>query len=211
MAVRVKMPKAPLAKIVKGALDGVVKAHKAYMQWSGGGWLWEAPEYMTTIFVAQEIAMIDGAKYVTLEHSAKGAINDAGAKGRGKLHSKIRADGKFDMLLWGTDILPRVPIEVKGQVTSITKIRNDLLRIDKALHRKKDASSFEFGMLIFYTALDDSNGVGAKVNLKNSLASIKKACEILLKNCKVGMTSSKIREDSDSAWVASVITLRPRS
>ena len=38
--------------IVKAAIKAVDKAHKDYESWSGGYWLWNAPEYLSTVYVA---------------------------------------------------------------------------------------------------------------------------------------------------------------
>lgn len=198
-----------MSKVVSGALNGVAKAQKAYAAWSGGEWLWNAPEYMSTVFVAQEIAKLDGVKYVTVEHGTKSAMEDAGAIGRGKLHNKIRAGGRFDILLWWADGLPRAPIEVKCQVVSVEKIKADLHRIEKVVHRNKKDSSFQFGMLVFYTSCRKHKGFSAKEILEKRLENINADCKKVVANCSVKMTNSRIYTDGDSAWVASAIVLKP--
>lgn len=198
-----------IAEIARSALKGIVKAQKEYEKWSGGEWLWCAPEYFSTVFVAQEIAKLDGSKYVTVENGARSAIDDAGAMGRGRLHSKIRANGRFDMLVWWADETPRAPIEVKRQVAGIEKIRADLQRIEKVLHRNKAASSFQFGMVVFYTSCRDGKGISAKDKLAKRIESIKSDCGQIIQGCTVQMTSSKIYTDEDSAWAASAIILKP--
>jgi hypothetical protein len=199
-----------MSEIVKGALNGVVKAQKNYAEWSGGEWLWQAPEYMTTIFVAQEIAKLEGPKYVTVEHGAKSAMTDAGAIGKGRLHSKIRAGGRFDILLWWADETPRAPIEVKCQIVSTEKIKADLQRIENVVLRKKEDSSFQFGMMVFYTSCNDSKGFSAKEILEKRLLNIEADCKQLIASCSVKMTSSKIYTDGESAWVATAIVLKPK-
>lgn len=198
-----------IAEIAKGALKGIVKAQKEYEKWSGGEWLWCAPEYFSTIFVAQEIAKLEGSKYVTVENGARSAIDDAGAMGRGRLHSKIRANGRFDILLWWADETPRAPIEVKCQVAGIDKIKADLQRIEKVLHRNKADSSFQFGMVVFYTSCKKGNGFSAKDILAKRIENIKNDCGHLIQSCTVQMISPKIYGDSDSAWAASAIILKP--
>lgn len=198
-----------IAAIARGAINGIVKAQKAYADWSGGEWLWCAPEYLATVFVAQEVAKLDGSKFVTIEHGATAAIKDAGARGRGKLHHKIRANGRFDVLLWWADETPRAAIEVKCQVTRIEKIKADLLRIEKVIHRNKQDSSFQFGMVVFYTSCKDGKGFTAKEILVKRLENINAGCKKLLPKCIVKMSNSKIYTDGDSAWVASAIVLKP--
>src|SRR3989338_5987693 len=158
-----------IAAIARGAVNGIVKAQRAYKDWSGGEWLWCAPEYFSTVFVAQGISKLDGSKYVTVEHGANAAIEEAGARGRGKLHHKIRVNGHFDILLWWADETPRAPIEVKCQVTRIEKIKADLLRIEKVIHRNKQDSTFQFGMVVFYSSCRNGKGFTAKEILSKRL------------------------------------------
>lgn len=198
-----------IVAIARGAVNGIVKAQRAYEKWSGGEWLWLAPEYFSTVFVAQEISKLDGSKYVTVEHGANAAIEDAGARGRGKLHHKIRANGRFDILLWWADETPRAPIEVKCQVTRIEKIKADLLRIEKVIHRNKQDSTFQFGMAVFYSSCKDAKGFTAKEILSKRLENINSGCKKLLPGCAVKMSNSRIYTDGDSAWVASAIILKP--
>lgn len=201
--------KVSIATVVRGALNGIIKAQREYEKWSGGEWLLYAPEYIATVFVAQEISKLDGSKYVTVENGANAAIEDAGARGRGKLHHKIRANGRFDILLWWADETPRAPIEVKCQVTRIENIKADLQRIEKVVHRSKEDSSFQFGMVVFYSSCKKGKGFSAKEILSKRLENISADCKELIPKCTAKMSSSKIYTDEDSAWVASAIILQP--
>lgn len=166
-------------KIVKAALEGVIEAQSEYENWSGE-WLWMAPEYITTVFVAKKIADTVGKQQVTLEHSTRSAMSDAGAKGRGKLHGDIRENGRFDLLVWNKEHQPRVPIEIKIQVTNAKKILADIGRIEKTITRNQKCSSFEFGMVVYYISLrDDISGrrsAEEKINdrLRTILKDVKK-------------------------------------
>ncbi|MBU1024144.1 hypothetical protein KKB99_07670, partial [bacterium] len=82
-----------------------------------------------------------------MENSAKSAIVDAGARGRGRLHSKIRSAGRFDILLWWGSSTPRAVIEIKNQIYRIDNIEKDILRIKEVLKRKYDDSTFQFGVV----------------------------------------------------------------
>ena len=198
-----------IAAIARGAVSGIVKAQRTYEDWSGGEWLWSAPEYISTVFVAQGISKLDGSKYVTVEHGANAAIEEAGARGRGKLHHKIRVNGHFDILLWWADETPRAPIEVKCQVTRIEKIKADLLRIEKVIHRNKQDSTFQFGMVVFYSSCRNGKGFTAKEILSKRLENINSGCKELLPRCAMKMNNSRVYTDGDSAWVASAIVLKP--
>jgi hypothetical protein len=54
----------PVSKIVQATLDGFMEAQRVYKEWSGGYWLWQAPEYLITSTVAKNIAALEGAKYM---------------------------------------------------------------------------------------------------------------------------------------------------
>lgn len=202
------MPAIAESKVIKAAIQGVEKAQNAYKDWSGGYWLWQAPEYLTTVSVAHEISKLAGAKYLTLENGVRSAILEAGAKGRGKLHSHIRENGRMDMLLWRGNGTPRAPIEVKVQVTNATKILKDVHRIEKTLHRKKADSSFSFGMIVYYiSTLDSKSGqVSAKDKLVSKTKRIYENVNAeISESCRLTQHISEIHEDGDSAWAAVVL------
>lgn len=93
----------PISRVVEATISGIKGAHEIYHKWTGGQWLWEAPEYLVTTNIATHISNLNGNKYVTLENGASDAIVDAGARGRGKLHRHIRGSGRVDIVLWWAD------------------------------------------------------------------------------------------------------------
>ena len=199
----------PIDTIMNKILDGIVQAQKDYVEWSGGDWLWNAPEYMLNVYIAQKISIIDGAKYITIENSAKSAMDDAGARGKGKLHSKIRPKGRFDALLWWGAYTPRAVIEVKNQIGSVKGIKDDLIRISKVLERKREESSFQFGVAAYYTSCCDNNKFTAKERLKKRIANIYKgALDLLGDENEITPYSKNIRVEDDSAWVAAALLIR---
>ena len=72
-------------KVVDATLSGIKKSQQQYEKWSGGDWLWSAPEYLITVNVANKIAEIGGPQYITLENGSKAMIASAGARGKGRL------------------------------------------------------------------------------------------------------------------------------
>lgn len=197
-------------KLINATLKGLMNAQNEYETWSGGYWLGAAPEYLSTVYVAREIAKLDGPKFLTLETSARYAIEDAGAKGRGKLHRKIRANGRFDILLGWANDKPRAPIEIKGYVQDIDKIADDIKRIEKVINRKKEDSSFQFGMVTFHTSCCDTKEFTAKERIERRISSIADGAKSLVGcNCKAATYSSRIKIDEDYAWAAIAIVLKP--
>jgi len=200
-----------VANVIEASLKGIIAAQKAYEAWSEE-WLWRAPEYFSTVYIAREIGKITAPKFITLENSAVSAIDDAGAKGRGKLHSAIRANGSFDILLWWANGTPRAPIEVKCQVTKINKIQADIERISKVLHRNKTQSSINFGAVVFYTSRRDDKTFTAKEKLLKSLENIlRDAKSIVGDSCQVLLQQTKVYVVGDSAWAGAALVLKAKN
>ena len=143
-----------------------------------------------------------------MENSAKEAMKDAGV-GKGKLHSDIRSNGRFDLLLWWANGKPRAPIEIKCQVTEFRKIRKDIERLNKVIHRNKMDSSFEFGMSVFYTSSKKRTGAAAREVTKQRIDNIVKGAKDLVdNNTIVKFKSSSIKVVENSAWAAIAIVLK---
>ena len=199
----------PINTVVDKTLEGIVQAQRDYSKWTDGDWLWNAPEYMLSTYIAQKISEIDGAKYLTLENSTKSAIEDAGARGKGKLHSKMRANGRFDVLLWWGSYDPRAVIEVKNQIGNVDAIRDDLLRIREVLKRKRDDSSFQFGIVAYYTSTTDSREFSARERIAKRIDNIcKDARDIVGEELQITTFNKNIRVEDDSAWVAAVLLIK---
>ena len=113
-------------KIIKATLAGIKKSHIQYKTWSGGDWLWEAPEYLITITVANKISGLVGSKYITLENNTKSTISEAGGLGKGRLPRDLRERGKVDILLWWGNNKPRAVIEIKNFIYDKTNTKKIL-------------------------------------------------------------------------------------
>lgn len=210
----------PIKTIVDATIKGISKAQSDYESWSGGDWLWNAPEYLSTTYVAREIGLESedkGTQYVTMEHGTKAAIVDAGAKGRGKLHGKMRPNGRVDLLLWWADGTPRAPIEIKCQVSVFSQIKADIDRIEKIIHRNSTESSFQFGIMAFYTSVAARDGNAAKEKMKIRLKRIKSVLNEYLetnspntKSTWHGNKDEEMRIVDESAWAVVAIVLQPK-
>jgi len=199
----------PIESIIKRTLDGISKAQKDYEDWSGGDWVWNAPEYMLTTYIAQKLSKTQGAKFITLENGAKSALTSAGAIGKGKLHSKIRSNGRFDILLWWGNNSPRAVIEVKNQVECLHTIKKDLDRIKEVLKRKKNDSSFQFGLMAYYTSCCDNKKQSAEECLSNRIKNIcEGARELLGDGFTISEHSKQIKTEDDSAWVSTLLLIK---
>jgi hypothetical protein len=200
-------------QITKSILKGIEQAQKDYADFSGGFWLWRAPEYFTVTYIAQQMAKDLGKGspwYLTMENGAKQAMTDAGAIGRGKLHSKLRSNGRFDLLLWWGSDEPRAPIEVKKQVTQFQHIAADIERIDRVIHRKKDHSKIQFSVMAFYTSCKARSADAAIETVESRINSIFEAArEHVSPETTLTLEKSKIYPEEESAWCAVTLVLTP--
>ena len=200
--------------IAKMILSGINKAHKDYEEWSGGDWLWNAPEYLLTTYIARSIADIDCTKYITLENSASDAIKDAGAFTRGRLSHKARPNGRIDILLWwGAKCSPRAVIEVKHNVYSYAQLRHDVDRIENILVKNQANSSLQFGALAFYIVSEDSKQSPMKTaskRIRTILDNIEEAAKDDLSESFQVKLFTKLHEEEDSAWTAACLMLIPK-
>ena len=150
-------------KVVQSTLKGIIKSHKEYMKWSDGEWLWNAPEYFITVKIAEKIAKLEKSKFITMEDNVHYILEHANAKGSGKVHSDIRKDGRFDIVLWSAGGTPRAVIEVKNGVNSYNKIESDIARIKEVLKRKQKDSKIQFGLIAFYISQQYKDSAESKL------------------------------------------------
>ena len=198
-------------KIVsKTILDGMIKVEKDYRNWSGGDWLWRAPEYLITVYVSKQLASVKVNKYITLENSTKEAIEYAGVRGTGNLHSDIRSNGRVDILLWWAKGDPRAVIEIKNDVYTYIKIKKDVNRICRMLKRKSKKSSLEFGVISFYMSRyykskNPKEMMDKQINklLNNTKNDAEKFCTV-----EIDKTDIKV-ENENNAWCCVNFILKP--
>ena len=203
------MPKQiPISKIVNAVHDGYIESQKCYREWSGGYWLWSAPEYLITVNVAKKISDIEGPKFITIENKSCSAIEDAGARGAGRLCHDIRENGRIDILVWWGNDTPRGIIEIKNQIFSNEQYEKDIKRIKGFLNRKSENSSIQFGIFSFY----DSAESGKKSAFHKIEDKIKKVTsnsrEILGGEFTVKLFKTEIFEEvKDNAWAAACLLI----
>lgn len=200
------MPYDLMDDIANKTLAGISKAQREYEDWTGGYWLWEAPEYMVTTYIARQISTIsDRTFYLTLENNVRDGIRDAGG-GKGRPRNALRFNGKFDILLWWANGTPRAIIEVKNQVTGFSKIKDDVSRISAALSRQ---NTIRCGFIAYYTSRRDSDGLSAKNYVKERAKGV--ASEVKKFTNENGMKfkrySGKVVKDEDSAWTVEVLKI----
>ena len=196
-------------KIIKATLTGIKKSQEQYEIWSGGSWLWEAPEYFITFNVANKISDLVGSKYITLENNTKSTISVAGCLGKGRLSRDLRERGRVDILLWWGNNKPRAVIELKNFIYVKNQYEKDIKRIKELLKRNSSASSLQFGILGFCDSADNGSQKSAKEKINDKIKIIKNnVINILGENFQTSVKSTRIHEIEDSAWCASCIFIK---
>jgi len=183
-------------KIIEACLDGIEESFSLYKQWSGGEWLWNAPEYLMTVKIAEEISKISQNQLVTLEDNLEYLLDVAGANRKGIIFEDIRGNGRSDIVLWWVNRTPRAIIEVKNSVYGITKIDKDICRIKSVLKQEKRYSKIQFGIVTFYIDAANKNG-GAELNLIDKINKI--YGKIKLQNkCSLYYRTTSMNDDLDA-------------
>ncbi len=207
------MPADLMNDIAKKTLGGISAAQKHYEYWTGGCWLWEAPEYMVATHIAKHISNIENESfYLTLEHNVRGALKDAGGQGRGRPRKALRPDGKFDILVWRGDGKPMAVIEVKNQVTGFSYIRADVSRICATLKRPNAGRyTIRCGFIAYYISLNDGKRKPAKNRVIDRVGRIAKKVEESAndKGMKFRRFPGRVKVvgDDGGAWTAEVLKI----
>lgn len=209
-----KKKPANLDDIANKTLAGISEAQNKYEYWTGGCWLWEAPEYMVTTLIAKHISAFEDI-YTTLEHNVRGALKDAGGQGRGRPRKALRPDGKFDILLWRENGNPMAVIEVKNQVTGFSYIRADVSRICATLKRSNTSrNTIRCGFIAYYTSLNNGKRKPAKKRVIDRVEGIAKKVEKFANdegmNFKRYPGRVKVVGNDGGAWTAEVLKISRR-
>lgn len=200
----------PIDDVISKTLRGIGRAHRDYAAWTGK-WLWEAPEYMTTVYIAREIRMTKGHEfYLTLESHAGQTIGDAGGIGRGRVSDESRLGGKFDVVLYWGHGAPRAVIEVKKQVSRFTQLEQDTRRICDAL--RNPSNTIRCALLAFYTSWKkNTRDNSARDRIREILNNVDLDAQKYLKNertfVKSSMRRGRISGDKENAWVAALLRM----
>lgn len=197
------------AKIISAIINGIERAQLFYEHCSGGCWLWEAPEYLMNINIAQELTAIDGAKYVTLESNVYQTLQASQNRLFGAPKKKLRHRGRFDLVFWWGNGNPRCAIEIKNQVSSYSQILKDIDRLESLIDRNKDNSSFQFGAMAFYTSCIKSTKKSAAEIIKTRINHLLEQTQNHVSaKIAVDMYHSEIISTGDSARTAVCFVLK---
>ena len=200
----------PMAKFIENTLKGIDKAQRDYERWSGGYWLYQAPEYLMTTYVAKELAThTEHSYYITLEHNTADAVSDAGGMRPGRPRNDLRPSGKFDILLWWGNGTPRAIIEVKKHISQYKHISADNSRMCTVLEQH---TTIRHGIMAYYTAHNgEESQRGLRKFLLNRLHTIECETRDYVQGRGTGMSvrnhHKRVKLVADWAWVPGVLEL----
>ena len=144
----------PSARLSGWVLDGIESAFDEWLEMSGE-WLKSAPEYLMTVKVAQTLkaAIPPGQRTLLMEPHVATVLDEAGGIQRGPKAGKLRAGGRYDIVLGQGNGVPRAVIELKNPLWHRGgAARSDLHRICRSLLQGKTHTQLYTGVFAFYTS-----------------------------------------------------------
>jgi hypothetical protein len=153
----------PSAKLSDWVLDGIDAAFKEWLEMSGE-WLHTAPEYLLTVKVAQKLkkAIPSSKRTLLMEPHVAGVLAGAGGVQRGPKATKLRAGGRYDIVLGHGNRIPRAVIELKNPLWARGGAAwSDLHRICDSLLHGKAKTQLYTGLFAFYTSSAEPKAKGS--------------------------------------------------
>lgn len=145
----------PSAELQGWVLEGIEAAFDEWQEMSGE-WLKTAPEYLLTVRVAQALKAAIPAEKRTLlmEPHVAQTLANAGGVQRGPNAAKLRAGGRYDIVIGQGNGLPRAVVELKNPLWTPmgNAALNDLHRICRTLLQGKSNTQLYTGLFAFYTS-----------------------------------------------------------
>ena len=137
--------------LIKGMILGAEKACKEYLKLSGHPSPGVSPELFLQAGAARSLLKFKST-WTVLEAPVCETLKDAGAKATGPQKKSMRANGRYDIVLYRKNNSPRAAIEVKSPVNVNAKQRyeKDMDRLINTMTRNRDAT-FQFTSFLFLT------------------------------------------------------------
>jgi hypothetical protein len=198
-----------ITKLTEATLNGINESMELYKKWSGGEWLCNAPEYLMTVKIAENIANCEGDKLITMEDNVNYILDLSNAIKQGRKPDALRKNGRIDIVIWNKNETPKIIIEVKNNVYRLNKIYKDINRTYNMLIRNKNNSTLEYGIIAFYISKHYKLG-NAKEKLTKQLTKIIDDFKHQFDNINYNKKIGEIVElnDKKDAWVSVVLVLK---
>ena len=158
---------ASLQRLANDVVAGFKDAADHYYCLSGGWELYMAPEYYSTVKVAERLAKANG-RYVTLEQNIGDTVRWSGPRqprpDARPEQNALPKQGRFDIAVWGPGDEGILGIIEIKEVDFITygRVKGDVERVCSAL---KQTRSLKWGMVAYYGTLWDGKEKSGKDRL----------------------------------------------
>lgn len=178
-------------QIINAVLSGIETAHKTNLGWTNNNaWLSIAPEYMINIFIGQSIAKMAPRPEIWFEVSVKDLAASIFKNNHEKNIDKFiklvernnHQNEKIDIVLDDGEY-SRVIIEVKNGVNKSDILKDDIIRICKAL---KEASTLDYGLIAFFA------NVSAKKTIAELIKQVQEMTQSIIDENKFAIQPVKI-------------------
>ena len=192
--------------VVERTIRGIANAQNEYRKWSGGDWLWAAPEYMATTSIARSVYALDSVAFVTMENNVRAAIDGAGGSLVGRPNQRLPLEGRFDLVVWNTRE-PRGVIEVKTGVVGVSTLSKDIDRLCTALDK---ADRIRWGLIAYFLSFGDGERKSAQARVKDRTAGIASKAKERVHGAGLHFMrhAGRVRSDGSGAWTAEVLEIR---
>lgn len=193
--------------LIDALIRGGEKAVNDFSCISGGEWFDEAPEYFLTTYVATGLKNFEKTNLL-LEVSVNQCRREAGAIRRGRPAKAERRNGRYDVVAYWANGLPRGAIEVKSPiwVNDRARLQPDFTRLCLTLNANQNGA-FQFCAFVFYASVPnpEQRYDNASQRLRDLVSRIEgTALDVAKENgVRRTMRAGAIRRgknDGDGAW-----------
>lgn len=145
--------------LIRAALDGIEMAERKFSKQTAHALLFaRAPEYLLTTNIAEKLHKAAPGHMTWLEFQ----LNQARMAARGhdvEPFDRRQRGGRCDILMcWSRSKEPRVAIEVKRDVNTLSTLKFDTNRIIGLLNGGVEGNTLQFGAVMFSTMADCVHG-----------------------------------------------------
>lgn len=147
--------------LIRAAFNGMQVAERKFsLLTSHSVHLNRAPEYLMTVNVAEKLGQTAPNHMTWLEYQLSQARSDIRGETAQTAKSHGRGGGRCDILMcWAASKEPRAAFEIKRDVQSLSKIKNDVERILYLMGGGGvDGNTLQFGAVMFNTMTESHHG-----------------------------------------------------
>ncbi|MBL4615917.1 MAG: hypothetical protein JKY27_13750 [Magnetovibrio sp.] len=183
-------------QLLRAALEGLNVAEKKFSALTANTLhLSRAPEYLLTVNIAEKLGKSAPNHLTWLEYQISQARSTT--RGRQPRPEVCNPRGRCDILMcWAASKEPRAAFEIKRDVQSLNKVKQDVERILYLMGDGVEGNTLQFGAVLFNTMAESAHG---KQVIKNRMAQFHKNLEtwrttMCGKNRRLSIISGSIKK-----------------